>query len=652
MRYRSLKPTPIQYTNVGRRMSRIIFTLLFLFGFLNVLYAVKPTQSSGNLKHAVPSSNIYRFPGLVGPDSVSTLPPLIPASWRTYSQGSESRLEILLTDTASSWLGLVFGLHTIGVPFSITTDYKTAFRHHVVMLYPAPTSQTINANEAYELREFVAYGGTLIGINVQSGALSDLFGFSETADASRLNELHYSNSVNWTKDLQDDREHVALLGNPKRQRESLAAVSYSSPTEAPIATYENASAAIIQSHLSYGSTFAFGFDLGYYLLWAYDGRLEELGRNYVNQYEPVADVLLMLIRQIYQTGNHTAVTIGTVPGNKLLSVIFTHDIDYSKSVFNSMDYAKYEKSQGIRATYFMQTKYIRDWNDIEFFDPPNIDGLRRLDSMGTEIASHTVSHSRSMQDFPIGTGAEQYPSYIPFVKEQYKTYNGSIFGELRVSKFLLEHFLANQVVSFRPGHLSNPMQLPEALTACGYRYSSSITANSCLTHLPYQLAYSRLSSAVTPIFEFPITFEDEALPKMGDRLQDAITVANKIARYGGSVVILIHPDILDHKLAFEKGFVEAFKSKAWFGSISDFGGWWATRNDLSVEVLDNKTSRYVLQINAQHPIEDLPVKLPDNATIEPVDLVRLNATLSGNTLLFKSIKDSISVNYVVAEPKR
>jgi len=46
------------------------------------------------------------------------------------------------------------------------------------------------------------------------------------------------------------------------------------------------------------------------------------------------------------------------------------------------------------------------------------------------------------------------------------------------------------------------------------------------------------------------------------------------------------------------------------------------------------------------------VKLPDNATIEPVDLVRLNATLSGNTLLFKSIKDSISVNYVVAEPKR
>lgn len=56
--------------------------------------------------------------------------------------------------------------------------------------------------------------------------------------------------------------------------------------------------------------------------------------------------------------------------------------------------------------------------------------------------------------FPMGTGTEQYPSYTPFVKARNVAYNGTILGELRISKFLLEHFSGQTLVSFRPGQLS------------------------------------------------------------------------------------------------------------------------------------------------------------------------------------------------------
>jgi hypothetical protein len=91
------------------------------------------------------------------------------------------------------------------------------------------------------------------------------------------------------------------------------------------------------------------------------------------------------------------------------------------------------------------------------------------------------------------------------VKNRNATSNGTILGELRVSKFLLEHFSEQGLMSFRPGELSNPVALPQALQAAGYRYSSSTTANNSLTHLPYQLNYDRLNDTEMDVFEFPVT---------------------------------------------------------------------------------------------------------------------------------------------------
>lgn len=151
-----------------------------------------------------------------------------------------------------------------------------------------------------------------------------------------------------------------------------------------------------------------------------------------------------------------------------------------------MDYAEYERSQGLVDTYFIQTKYVRDYNDDVYFNETGVRHLARLAELGVELGSHTIAHSAVFSKFPIGTGHETYPEYVPFVKDLTTAHNSTILGELRVSKYLIEHFSGQTVWSFRPGHLSNPSTLPHALAATGYRYGSLATANNSLTHLPYQ----------------------------------------------------------------------------------------------------------------------------------------------------------------------
>ncbi len=432
------------------------------------------------------------------------------------------------------------------------------------------------------------------------------------------------------------------LGDHAKNPEAFGSYGYTNSADA-LAVYEDGWAAVTHQAHGKGAAYAIGVDLGFLLSTGYNNRGEELTSSYDNRFDPSLDVWLRLLKAIYREGEPNAVTIGTVPFGKSLSVMLTHDVDFTHSMSNAVTYAEYEKSQQIGATYFVQTKYIRDFNDDIFFDDKGVAHLKKLVELGMDIGSHTVAHSKVFSQFPMGTGSEQYPSYAPFVKEQKVSYNGTILGELRVSKFLLEHFSAHTVTSFRPGELSNPVALPQALHAAGYRYSSSTTANNSLTHLPYQLNYDRLHASEMDVFEIPVTIEDEELPKLGDRVPQAIELAQQIGRYGGCVVVLIHPNILDHKLEFEKRFVDGVKSFAWFGSLSQFGQWWAARNEVSLDVAE-LGNRHVLTVRVPTSMKGLTLEVPADwkldATTAPASVVQ-----SGRTITFQEAHGTITVHF-------
>src|SRR5205085_5614022 len=132
----------------------------------------------------------------------------------------------------------------------------------------------------------------------------------------------------------------------------------SKPILPPLAIYEDKSAAITQRYYEKGKAFAIGFDIGYLILKGHNGRHEEFNRSQVNDFEPTIDVLLRFIRNIYLASDKDAVIIQSVPYNKNLSVILTHNINTESSLDNALLLADEERLLGLHSTYFIQTKYI------------------------------------------------------------------------------------------------------------------------------------------------------------------------------------------------------------------------------------------------------------------------------------------------------
>ena len=577
---------------------------------------------------------------------MTPVPVIGPTSYKNYEQGSPSRLAVLLTDENSNWLGLAHGLKTIGVPFLITTDYEAALQHDVVLVYPIISGKLLSSDALKALADYPRQGGTLMAVNVLGGGMNSIFGFEDVVETKNHHRLNFNEGYSLTEDFKSLYQHSIKVGSETNSTRNPGLNSYANPENLPIAVYEDGSAAITFKAHGDGRAYAIGIDIGQILLKGYNFREEDIAEYYVNHYQPSLDALLRFIMKVYQEGEDESVILGTVPEGKSLSVMMTHDVDYTKSLKNALSYAQFEAEQDIRATYFVQTKYIEDYNDSIFLNDDGAKYLRQLDDMGADLQSHSVSHSLQFHEFDMGTGEERYPDYAPYVYSSERTRKASLLGELRVSKFLLENFKQKgEVTAFRPGYLRNPPQLSQALQATGYRYSSAVTANKSLTHLPFQLNADRGFEAETQIFEFPVTIEDEKLPKMGDRLDEAIILADILKKYGGIFVVLNHPDILDHKLDFEKGFIEHVKPFAWIGSLPEFGAWWAARNDVQIDVTSDEQQK-TIHLKPSHPIKGLSLTLPRG-------YVPLNSSeayeISNGQLLIKQLEDSLAIELESAQ---
>jgi peptidoglycan/xylan/chitin deacetylase (PgdA/CDA1 family) len=590
-----------------RRIAGLVLLLGALAAFVGVVRASR-----------IPSDDeVHVFEALSGPREPSVIAPLEHTSWRAHEAGTQSRLAILLSDPQSPWLGLVHGLRSLGVPFVVTDDYERALRHRVVLVYPRITGRVLAPPALRALADFVRRGGTLAAVNVLGGGLQALFGFADVAPRRDHTRVHLDLANPLAAAFDDPREAELRIASAEHDATRIGAHDYLEPRERPLAVYEDGQAAIVaREFASGGRAYAFGFDPGLLLLKAHNRRLEGLSDAYANAYEPSADVALRLLAAIYRRGEPLAVTLEPVPDARPLALIVTHDVDYSRSMANAATYARQESEAGFAATYFVQTKYVRDWNDEIFLDDVGARRLVRLAELGMEIASHSVAHAEPFDAFPIGSGQERYPEYRPFVKNRTRAYAGTILGELRVSRFLLEALTGTRVVAFRPGHLSNPRSLPQALAATGYRFSSSVTANVSLSHLPFRLNRGRDVQMESSVFEFPVTIEDELGPPPLGRLDEAIDVGRRIARHGGLYVLLIHPDTLGEKLEFERRLVEALRPLAWLGPLGEYGRWWAARDAVELDVRETRTGARV-EIVAPIALEGLALRLPIG--FEPVD---------------------------------
>jgi hypothetical protein len=600
------------------------------------------TLSKANTTCLVDNAQMVLFPNLKGPRPPSKILKSKADTWMRYHTNSTNSFAVYLTDASSDFLGLVHAFHTFGIPVSLHINLKEALQHKVVLLYPIVTENNLPADKMRLIQDFVIQGGTVIGTNVV-GVNKSHFGIKYNKLAqNRFSAFICAKSDTLMQQFKLPEEQKLSFGNKKDYKSIFESYGYKPTTATPLIQFEDSSALLTRLLKGKGQVFAMGLDLGEFFSRCQNSRGFNGGRTYVNGYEPSMDVIMRLLKQIYFMQESAPVCLGTVPFGKACTILLTHDIDYSLSIENAVGYAQMEQKKGIRATYFIQTKYIRDWNDNCFFNNKGIECLKKIVACNMEIASHSVSHSRVFSEFNLGTGKESYPEYRPFVKEKRLTMNGSILGELRVSKYLLEYFLpGTKVTSFRAGHLSNPYALPEALVACNYLNSSNETANNSLTHLPFQVNYNRGFNQEVPIFEYPVTIEDEEKPGLGRRLASAKFLINKISTYGGLVCILIHTDCYGEKLKFEQDIIDAYKDKGYFTTLKDFNAWWTLRNEIKTTVHKyNNTIQLELQSKAK--IEGLCIEIPANWQLQPS---RILTSQKGNTLLLPGFAGTLKLNF-------
>ena len=96
---------------------------------------------------------------------------------------------------------------------------------------------------------------------------------------------------------------------------------------------------------------------------------------------------------------------------------------------------------------------------------------------------------------------------------------------------------------------------------------------------------------------------------MLNRLPEAVVLAKKLSRYGGLFVILIHPDVLGQKLKFEQQFIGQMDNTIWYGSLNEFGAWWAARDQVGIDV-SKEGNQEVVSITAPVAISGLTLEVP------------------------------------------
>lgn len=589
-------------------MKKILFALLLLVVAVAVVLVARGRRGG--------DPDALERHGIRGPSEPTPLPVDPPrTSPSAYAEGGENALALWVNDSSASWLGLVHGLKSIGVPVRVLTDADAALRHRVVMAYPSLTGANTPAALRDKLAKHVAQGGTLIAFSVVGGGLRDVIGFGDAVEARGLRAIRLlpSPEEGWRPEPGEAEVSLADAGEASA---GLPGVRYEKPRRSAIAVYPDGGAAIIGGPSGAGRAYAIGFDLGHFILRAHNGRFSGRDEAYVNAYQPKIDGLLRLVKRMYVLGERDAVTLHPVPGDRDFAALITHDVDYTGSMNNVEAYSADEAARGIPATYFIQAKYVTDYNDQYFLTYSRKEDLRRLVARGMEVASHSVAHSNVFSKMPLGSGREAYPGYRPFVRTFETQEGGTILGELRVSKYLLETLSGASILSFRPGHLSLPPALPQALAAAGYKYGSSITAGQALTHLPYRAMHGRSYDAESETYEFPVTLEDEAW-NLGENVDSGIAVARAIGRHGGLVNVLIHTDTLGGKLEFERRFHAALKNEAWFGTVSSFGAWWAARDRVTLRVDATVPGSRALKVRAERAIGGLTLEVPASWRLEP-----------------------------------
>jgi hypothetical protein len=503
----------------------------------------------------------------------------------------------------------------MGIPFLVTRDLRTALRHKLLVLYPEVDGRTYDAAQAQAISDFVAHGGVIFAQNVFWGGFKTLFGFEDLVPLRTRHKIVFNAPGLEATDptlryLNRAAEKEVPLGSSAIPEVIWSNGYKPAAGTRSLAQFEDGSTAVLRHDVGRGHTYLIGVGLNDVVLRNQQNRDYEAQRIYVNGFEPGTDVWLLLLRAWYETYSDTGIRLGTIPEGKRSVLMLSHDVDWEYSFKPMLAFAEFEKSAGASSTFFVQTKYLDDVNSHAFFFGQSLDILRELAAGNSDIGSHSVIHSKLFNKVPLGTGEEQYANYQARATRDNAAQDATALGEVCVSKSLLDGEIpAHETIFFRAGHLRVPPYLPEALVRCGYEFDSSFTAGDVLTNFPYRLDFDLGMTEPTSIFEFPVTFEDEQLPTLLDRIPAMLDVIEANAENGAPSVLLIHSNNAQDKLEAERALLSRLPKDILVENMIAYARFWKARSQVSW-VPRPVTGGERIEIDSELPVAGLTLVSP------------------------------------------
>jgi peptidoglycan/xylan/chitin deacetylase (PgdA/CDA1 family) len=419
----------------------------------------------------------------------------------------------------------------------------------------------------------VESGGVLFATHVQGSQFFPLFGVVGFSTSRENHALHFADS---TLDaalhyVNRPEERDIVLGDSKRYRQLNWTTEYKLASAVALGKFPSGTAAFIRNHYGRGITYSLGLSFSDSTLRLGLGQNYEAEPQWANVFAPAGDVLRMLLRAIYESNVHPFVLIHTIPDGFESALLLSHDIDARESFRNSVAFAALEQRYGTTSTFFVTTKYFDDASDSGYYTAENIAYLRHIFASGFDLGSHTVSHLKTFNRFPLGETATHFAAYKP--KEA-----PTVFGEVEVSKELLERDIPGQhTIAFRAGELSHPPKLIQSLETAGYLVDSTRAVGSTLTNYAYRpLREAHLGSSVSTMIEVPVTLDDSMGYLTPATLERAVTqwlqIVTANAENNNITCLLIHPTDTSYKLNAEERLLQACRQKSiWIGSVTQFG---------------------------------------------------------------------------------
>jgi peptidoglycan/xylan/chitin deacetylase (PgdA/CDA1 family) len=501
-------------------------------------------------------------------------------------------------------------LELMGIPFLQTADVQEATRRPLVFIGGILLNTELSAPERETLYAYVEHGGVLLATQVQGNEFFPLFGITR-ATASRTNfRVQFTSTADPAlRYVNRPEERTISLGDPKFYSETVWSTEYTANPESHVlATYENRTAALIVNAYGRGLAYALGLGFKETTLIPRLAQSFEAQRQWINWFEPSGDVFRLLLRGLYEENVHPFLLVHTVPEGKETGLCLSHDVDARESFPNSLVFAKMEAALGVHSTFFVTTKYFLDDTDIGYYTPERVQWIRQVKELGFEVASHSVSHSLRFEQFPVGSADVNPTNYDPS--------HPTLFGEVSVSKQMLDRDLQQQTAGFRSGYLIYPSELLGVLETSGYSFDSSVSAQWVLTNYPYFGFRKRsLDSEHSQIVVVPVALDDSrgelAIREFltSETEQEALRIWTDVIRANAEnnaiTCLLIHPTNITYKLETERRLIEANRgSETWIGDVGTVARFWRGRAQLRPSLGKGSDGREAITLNLKQA--DLP----------------------------------------------